>query len=76
MHDQHSGESRRLRNVALHDVVFGQGLVLGDDDEASLMNGAEILIDDNISAFLDQGTGNEGEGKSAANKKDEEIGKR
>lgn len=40
------------------------------------MNDAETLIDDDISAFLDQGTGNEGEGKSAADKKDEEIGKR
>lgn len=39
------------------------------------MNDAKTLIDDDISAFLDQGTGNEGEGKSAANKKDEEIGK-
>lgn len=34
-----------------------------------LMNDAEIIIDDDMSAFLDQGTGNEGEGKSAADKK-------
>lgn len=74
-----------MRKVALHDVVSGQGLVLGDDDEESLMNGAEIIIDDNISAFLDQGTGNEGEGnairpkgkcKAVADHKVEEIGKR
>lgn len=66
-------------------MVFGQGLVLGDDDEKSLMNAAEIIIDDNISAFLDQGTGNEGEGnairpkgkcKAVADHKVEEIGKR
>lgn len=74
-----------MKNVALHDVVFGQGLVLGDDDGESLMNGAEMVIDDNISAFLDQGTGNEGEGnairpkrkcKAVADHKVEEIGKR
>lgn len=74
-----------MRKVDLYDVVFGQGLVLGDDDEKSLMNGAEIIIDDNISAFLDQGTGNEGEGnairpkgegKAVADDKVEEIGKR
>lgn len=50
-----------------------------------LMNDAETLIDDNISAFLDQGTGNEGEGnairpkgkgKAVADDKVEEIGKR
>lgn len=41
-----------------------------------LMNDAETLIDDDISAFLDQGTGNEGEGKSAADHKVEKIGKR
>lgn len=41
-----------------------------------LMNDAETLIDDDISAFIDQGTGNEGEGKSAADKKDEKISKR
>lgn len=50
-----------------------------------LMNGTEILIDDDISAFLDQGTGNEGEGnairpkrkcKAVADHKVEEIGKR
>lgn len=40
------------------------------------MNDAETLIDDDISAFLDQGTGNEGEDKSAADKKDEKISKR
>lgn len=49
------------------------------------MNDAETLIDDNISAFLDQGTGNEGEGnairpkgkcKAVADHKVEEIGKR
>lgn len=40
------------------------------------MNDAETLIDDDISAFLDQGTGNEGEGKSAADHKVEKIGKR
>lgn len=66
-------------------MVYGQGLVLGDDDEESLMNDAETLIDDNISAFLDQGTGNEGEGnairpkgkcKAVADHKVEEIGKR
>lgn len=50
-----------------------------------LMNDAETLIDDNISAFLDQGTGNEGEGnairpkgkcKAVDDHKVEEIGKR
>lgn len=41
-----------------------------------LMNDAETLIDDDISAFIDQDTGNEGEGKSAADKKDEKISKR
>lgn len=50
-----------------------------------LMNDAETLIDDNISALLDQGTGNEGEGnairpkgkcKAVADHKVEEIGKR
>lgn len=40
------------------------------------MNDAETLIDDDISALLDQGTGNEGEGKSAADKKDQKISKR
>lgn len=65
-------------------MVFGLGLVLGDDDEEKLMNDAETLIDDDISAFLDQGTGNEGEGnairpkgkgKAVADHKVEEIGK-
>lgn len=50
-----------------------------------LMNDAETLIDDDISAFLDQGTGNEGEGnairpkgkcKAVADHKVEKIGKR
>lgn len=49
------------------------------------MNYAETLIDDDISAFLDQGTGNEGEGnairpkgkyKAVADHKVEGIGKR
>lgn len=66
-------------------MVFGLGLVLGDDDEEKLMNDAETLIDDDISAFLDQGTGNEGEGnairpkgkcKAVADHKVEEIDKR
>lgn len=49
------------------------------------MNDAGTLIDDDISAFLDQSTGNEGEGnairpkgkcKAVADHKEEEIGKR
>lgn len=41
-----------------------------------LMNDAETLIDDDISAFLNQGIGNEGEGKSVADNREEEIVKR